>query len=215
MRIAVLGTGTVGQTIGTKLVDLGHDVWMGSRSADNDKGTAWADAHGSQAHLATFADAAARGEMVFNCTGGMVSLQALTAAGAENLSGKILLDLANPLDFSNGMPPSVRTFEGRSLAETLQAAFPEARIVKTLNTVNCDLMVDPGRVSEPTDLFIASDDAAAKAQVVTWLAEWFGWGAPIDLGDLVGARGMEAWLALWVRMWGALGTADFNVKVVR
>lgn len=215
MRIAILGTGVVGQTLGSKLVSLGHEVWMGSRTADNDKGTAWAAAAGEGAHLAPFAEAAARGEVVLNCTGGLVSMQALQAAGADKLADKILVDIANPLDFSQGMPPVVRTFEGRSLAETLQAAFPATRVVKTLNTVNCELMADPGRLSEPTDLFIAGDDAEAKAQVARWLGEWFGWGAPIDLGDLVGARGMEAWLALWVRMWGALGTADFNIKVVR
>lgn len=212
MTHAVLGTGMVGKAIATKLRSLGHEVHMGSRTADNAAATAWAAEHGGRA--ATFADAAAAADIVWNCTSGGASLEALRLAGAENLAGKILIDLANPLDFSQGFPP-VLSVQGRdSLGEQIQRAFPQARVVKTLNTMNCLLMVDPTRVPEPTDVFVSGDDAAAKATVIGILHS-FGWAAPIDLGDISTARGTEAWLPLWVRLYGTLGTPDFNLKLVR
>lgn len=212
MHHAVLGTGMVGKAIATKLRSLGHDVTMGSRTPDNAAAVAWAAEHGGRA--ATFAQAAAAADVVWNCTNGAGSLDALSMAGAENLAGKVLLDLANPLDFSQGFPP-VLSVQGRdSLGEQIQRAFPQARVVKTLNTMNCLLMVDPGRLPEPTDVFVSGDDGAAKATVVAILQS-FGWAAPVDLGDLSTARGTEAWLPLWVRLYGALGTPDFNLKLVR
>lgn len=212
MHHAVLGTGMVGKAIASKLRSLGHDVTMGSRTADNAAALAWAAEHGGRA--ATFAQAAAAADVVWNCTSGAGSLEALSMAGAENLAGKVLLDLANPLDFSQGFPP-VLSVQGRdSLGEQIQRAFPQARVVKTLNTMSCLLMVDPGRLPEPTDVFVSGNDAGAKATVVAILQS-FGWAAPVDLGDISTARGTEAWLPLWVRLYGALGTSDFNLKLVR
>lgn len=212
MHHAVLGTGMVGKAIASKLRSLGHDVTMGARSAENAAATAWAAEHGGRA--GTFRQAAAAGQVVWNCTNGVASLEALALAGAENLAGKVLVDLANPLDFSQGFPP-VLSVQGRdSLGEQIQRAFPQARVVKTLNTMNCLLMVDPTRVPEPTDVFVSGDDAGAKGAVVAILQS-FGWAAPIDLGDITTARGTEAWLPLWVRLYGALGTPDFNLKLVR
>ena len=213
MKIAVLGTGMVGNAIGDKLVALGHEVRMGARTPDNEKAVAWARASGGS--HGTFADAAAFGEVVFNCTNGLHALDALRAAGADNLRGKVVLDIANPLDFSRGMPPSVVQFEGRSLGEVLQDAFPGARIVKTLNTVNCNVMVDASRVPGDSTMFVAGNDPEAKATVRGILTEWFGWKDVIDLGDITGARGLEAWLPLWVRLWGTLQTPDFNLRIVR
>jgi 8-hydroxy-5-deazaflavin:NADPH oxidoreductase len=216
MRIAVLGTGMVGNALGHKLVQLGHEVRMGSRDAGNAKAAAWARAAGKGASHGTFADAAAFGEWVFNCTAGVASLEALKAAGAENLRGKVLVDIANPLDFSRGMPPSLSVCNTDSLGEQLQRAFPEARVVKTLNTVNCELMVDASRVAGGEHhLFMAGNDAQAKAQVLALLREGFGWKHVIDLGDISNARATEQLLPLWVRLYGALGTPHFNFKVVR
>jgi len=212
MKHAVLGTGVVGQTIATKLSALGHTVTMGSRRADNAAALSWAAAHAGQ--HATFAEAAAAGEMVWNCTKGEHSLAALEQAGADHLAGKVLVDLSNPLDFSQGFPP-VLSIQGRdSLAETIQRAFPRARVVKTLNTMSSAVMVDPGHLAEPTEVFVSGDDAAARAAVVAVLQS-FGWLAPVELGDLSTARGTEAWLPLWVRLYGALGTGDFNLRLVR
>lgn len=214
MNYAVLGTGTVGRTIASRLVDLGHPVRMGSRRADHPDARAWADAAGPLASVGTFADAAAWGEVVVNCTAGAASLAALHAAGARNLAGKVLIDIANPLDFSRGFPPTLSVTNDDSLGEQIQRAFPEARVVKTLNTLNARLMVDPGRLPGPHDVFLSGDDPTAKAQVAELLRA-FGWASIVDLGGIDTARGTEAWLLLWVRLYGALGTADFNLRLVR
>jgi len=215
MKIGILGTGPVAQTIGTKLVALGHEVRLGSRDAANPKAVTWASAAGAKASHGTFARAAAFGELVFNCTSGAASLEALRSAGVENLRGKILIDVANPLELSKGMPPSLFTGNTDSLGEQIQRAFPETLVVKALNTVNCQLMVDPRRVAGGEhSIFVSGNDAAAKATVTELLAT-FGWKSIIDLGDISTARGTESYLPLWLRLWGALGTPDFNVRIVR
>ena len=171
MRIGVLGTGVVGQTLAGKLVELGHEVRMGSRQAGNEKAVDWARSAGDRASEGTFADAAASGELVINATTGGASLEALEAAGAENLAGKVLVDVANPLDFSEGMPPTLCVCNDDSLGERIQAAFPEARVVKALNTVNAAVMVAPDSLSESTNLFVCGNDAGAKAQVIELLRD--------------------------------------------
>lgn len=216
MKIAVLGTGMVGNAIGSKLVALGHEVKMGSRTANNEKAVEWAKQAGGKSSQGTFADAAAFGEIVFVCTNGQGTLDALKAAGAPNLAGKVVIDVSNPLDFSKGMPPSLFTRSDESLGERVQQAFPEAKVVKTLNTVNCQLMVDAGRVNGGDhDMFVAGNDAGAKGKVVEILKGWFGWKTVHDLGDITAARATEMYLPLWLRMWGSLKTADFNLKFVR
>jgi predicted dinucleotide-binding enzyme len=212
MKIAVLGTGIVGRTIATKLVELGHHVRMGSRRADHPGANEWAKLAGGKASVGTFAEAAAFGELVWNCTSGGNSLAALEAAGADNLAGKVLVDVANPLDFSKGMPPTLTIVNDDSLGEAIARTFPQAKVVKTLNTMNCQVMVDPGRVPGDHDVFVCGEDAPAKAKVVELLRS-FGWKKPIDLGGISAARGTEMWLLLWVRLFGALGTADFNLHL--
>jgi predicted dinucleotide-binding enzyme len=199
MRIGVLGTGTVGRTIAAKLSELGHDVLVGSRTAGED--------------AVPFPDAAAHGELVFNCTAGAASLEALGAAGEENLTGKVLVDVTLPLDFSHGRPPGLFVSNDDSLGEQVQRAFPEARVVKALNTVNAAVMVDP---IPGTNLFVCGNEEEAKAQVGE-LLQSFGWPAEaiIDLGDISNARGTEMYLPLWIRLMGALGTARFNIAVVQ
>jgi len=216
MKIGVLGTGMVGKTIARKLVGLGHEVMMGSRTADHEGAAEWVASAGERASQGTFADAAAFGQFVFNCTAGAASIDALGSARAEDLAGKTLVDVANPLDFSQGMPPSLFVCNTDSLAEQIQRAFPEARVVKTLNTVNHEVMVDPARVPGGHDVFVCGNDEAAKAQVVELLRS-FGWPAEhiVDLGDITAARGTEAHLLLWLRLRGTLGTGHFNVGVVR
>jgi len=216
MKIGVLGTGMVGRSIATKVADLGHDVMMGSRTADNEAAAEWAAAAGSGASPGTFADAAAHGEIVFNCTAGVGSLEALALAGPKNLAGKTLIDVSNPLDFSQGMPPSLFVSSTDSLAEQIQRAFPEARVVKALNMVNHEVMVEPSKVPGDHDLFICGNDDSAKKEAVA-LLESFGWPAERiqDLGDISGARGMEAYLLLWLRFWSAYGTGHLNIRVLR
>ena len=216
MRIGVLGTGMVGKTIATKLVGLGNEVMMGSRTSDNEQAAGWVAAAGSGASQGTFADATGFGEMLFNCTSGAGSLDALRSAGAGSLAGKVLIDVANPLDFSQGMPPSLLVCNTDSLGEQIQRTFPDTCVVKALNTMNCDVMVAPARVPGEHDVFVAGNDQAAKAQVRE-LLQSFGWPDEriIDLGDITAARATEMYVALWLRLWGALQTADFNIRVVK
>jgi predicted dinucleotide-binding enzyme len=216
MRIGVLGTGSAGSAIATRLLQLGHQVTMGSRTADGEALTKWLGEAGDEARGGTFAEAAADAELLFNCTAGTASLEALAAAGSENLAGKTLVDVANPLDFSAGFPPTLSVCNDDSLAERIQAAFPETRVVKSLNTVNCAVMVDPSRVRGDHTIFVCGDDEAAKAQVRA-LLEAFGWppDSILDLGDLTGARGTEMYLALWLRLYGTLESADFNIALTR
>jgi predicted dinucleotide-binding enzyme len=206
MKIGVLGTGMVGETIASKLVALGHQVMIGSREASNPKSAAWVARAGAGARAGTFADAAEFGELLFNCTKGTVSLEALKMAGEPRLAGKVLIDVANILPVPAGGAPS--------LGEQIQRAFPSAKVVKTLNTVNCDLMVDAGKLPGPHSLFISGNDAAAKKQVRELLSS-FGWKDVLDLGDITTASASEAYVALWVTLYRTLGTARFNVQLVR
>ncbi|APX04606.1 MULTISPECIES: NADPH-dependent F420 reductase [unclassified Arthrobacter] len=216
MKIAVLGTGVVGRTLAGKLVESGHDVVMGSRSATNEAAVGWAAGAGPRARAGTFFDAAAEGEVVINATPGTVSLEVLAAASTKNLAGKVLIDVANPLDHTAGFPPSLAISNTDSLAETIQRAFPTARVVKALNTMRADVMVAPDRLAGGDhDVFIAGDDAEAK-DVVAGLLREFGWRPEHirDLGGLDAARGMEMWLPLWLRIFLQQGDRLFNIKVV-
>ena len=215
MKIGVFGTGTVGSTIATKLAKLGHEVKMGSRTAGNAKAAAWVKASGAKAWQGTFAEAAAFGELLFNCTSGVGALAALELAGKKNIGSKILVDVSNPLDFSKGMPPSLTVCNTDSLAEQIQRAFPEAKVVKALNTMNANLMVDPSLVKGDHDVFVCGNDAGAKAQVTELLKGGFGWKHVVDVGDLTAARGQEMFVIFWVRLFSAGGSPMFNVHVVR
>jgi 8-hydroxy-5-deazaflavin:NADPH oxidoreductase len=214
MNIAVLGTGMVGQTIGAKLAELGHEVRIGSRSASNEKAEEWAKKAGKNASHGTFADAAAFGEIVFNCTNGMSALGALRMAGAKNLAGKVLIEVSNPLDFSKGFPPTLSVCNDDSLGEQIQREFPDAKVVKTLNTVNCQLMVNPSLVPGEHDIFMSGNDAGAKVKT-QWILESFGWKNIIDLGDITTARGAEQLLPIWVRLMGLFKTPQFNFHIAR
>lgn len=225
MDIAVLGTGMVGQALAGGLRRLGHSVVVGTRDpaatlarteADgmgNPPFAAWQADHTDVA-LTTFGEAAAGAELVVLAGNGGAAIDMLAAAGADHLAGKVVLDVTNPLDFSAGFPPTLFVKDTDSLAEQVQAAFPEAKVVKSLNTLTAPLMVDPGLLGEATTVFVSGDDADAKARV-TELLTALGHADVIDLGGLETARGTEMFLPLWLRTMGALGTATFNIKVVR
>ena len=227
MRIAVLGTGIVGQTLGARLAELHHQVVMGTRSpaatlARDEHGrygtppfNAWLSQH-PRVELASYAEAARFGELVINATSGAGSLNALQSAGASNLADKILIDVANPLEAAPSGPPALFVANTDSLAEQIQRAFPYTKVVKTLNTVTARLMVNPRLVAggEHT-IFVSGNDAEAKKSVCEWLEAWFGWKHILDLGDITTARGMEMYMALWLRLAGALGTGVLNIHVVK
>jgi predicted dinucleotide-binding enzyme len=216
MRYGVLGTGMVGQAISARLAGLGHDVVMGSRDAGNAKANEWAAQQGHQVGVATFAGAAAHGEVIVNATGGAVTLDVLAMAGADNLDGKVLVDLSNPMDPASGFPPTLLVANTDSMGEQIQRAYPGARVVKSLNTINCDVMVDPTLVPGEHVVFVAGEDAEAKAGVAAMLTE-FGWpaGRIVDLGGIEAARATEMYLQLWIRLNLAGGGHLFNIAVNR
>ncbi len=216
MNVGVFGTGAAGKMIGRRLVSLGHEVLMGSRRADNPDAVAWAQQAGQHAHQGTFDDAARFGELLFNCTAGTASLDVIGSVQREHLAGKVLVDLANPLDFSGGFPPSLAVSNTDSLGEQIQRAHPELRVVKSLNTMHSGIMVDPARLAGPHNVFLSGNDPDAKTMVADVLQE-FGWPPPsiLDLGDITTARGTEMFLPLWLRLYGALGTGEFNIGIVR
>lgn len=217
MKIAVFGTGMVGDTIGSKLIELGHEVMMGSRSASNEKAKAFVAKHKSGASAGTYADAAKFGELIFNCTKGDGSIDAIRTAG-NAIDGKIIIDVSNPLDFSKGAPPSLvpSLSNTNSLGEEIQKTFPSTKVVKTLNTMWCGLMVNPNMIGggDHTN-FICGNDAGAKGKVKNLLHE-FGWKNEnlLDIGDITSARGSEAVLPIWLRVWSATQNGAFNFKIV-
>ncbi|MCW2960655.1 MAG: hypothetical protein JWM90_1042 [Thermoleophilia bacterium] len=216
MKIAVLGTGMVGRSLAGKFEELGHDVVMGTRDPDasRERILAWHEAH-ERITLRTFAVAAAGSELIVLAVSGTSSLDVLELVGAETLDSKIVMDVTNPLDVSQGMPPSLTISNTDSLGEQLQRAFPDARIVKTLNTVTASLMVDPERLGDGEHtVFVSGNDTKACDEVEEILREWFGWRHVLRLGDITTARGAEMYLPLWLRMWTALETPMFNVHVV-
>jgi 8-hydroxy-5-deazaflavin:NADPH oxidoreductase len=216
MKVGVLGTGMVGTTLAGKLLELGHEVTIGAREAGNPKALAWVGEAGEGADQSAFEGAAAFGELVINATAGGASLAALEQAGADNLAGKVLIDVANPIAADSGSPPTLELCNTDSLGERIQRAFPDARVVKALNTVNAAVMVDPGRLPEPTAVFVCGEDGAAKSTVAELLVE-LGWEPEqvIDLGGIGAARGTEMYLALWLRTMAATGNPFFNVRLVR
>lgn len=227
MKAAVLGTGSVGQTIASRLAGLGHQVVMGTRDVAESKLRKAADAFGNPAigewveknpsvKLVTFSEAAAFGEIVFNCTKGVYGIEALTLAGKENLTGKTIVDISNPLDFSKGMPPTLTISNDNSLGEEIQKQFPNAKVVKALNTMWCGLMVNPAMINGGDhSTFVCGNDQDAKAQVKTILKS-FGWAEKniLDLGDITNSRGTEMYLPLWVRIFGVTQNGAFNIKIV-
>jgi predicted dinucleotide-binding enzyme len=226
LRIGVLGTGVVGQSIAAKLAEIEHEVVVGTRDPSatlartkpdpfgNPPFSVWLGKH-PKVMLGTFEKAGEHGELLVNATTGTGSIEALEAAGENNLAGKILVDIANPLDFSNGMPPSLTVCNTDSLGEQIQRRFPKAKVVKTLNTMNAYLMVGPKQLADGGHtVFVSGNDDAAK-KTVTELLQSFGWEDIVDLGDITTARGTEMLLPLWVRAWGAVKTPMFSFKLVR
>jgi predicted dinucleotide-binding enzyme len=214
MKIGIIGSGNAGQTLGSALVGQGHEVKLGTRSPQ--KLDEWLQqVNDTRASVGSFQDAAAHGDIVINATAGTGALDALHAAGGNNLHGKILIDIALPLDFSDGAL-SLFVANTDSLGEQIQRAFPDVKVVKTLNTVASALMVNPRSLADSQhDLFISGNDADARNEVIGYLKEWFGWESIIDLGDITSARSTEMLFALLVRVHMTLGHSNFNFKVVR
>lgn len=224
MKISILGTGMVGKAIAEKMAELGHEVFMGTRNAEETKnreekdGTLFADWLGTTPiiDVVNYNELPDDSNLFINATSGSGSVDALKATGKEKLKGNTILDVANPLDFSQGMPPSLFICNTDSLGETIQREFPESRVVKSLNTMNCYLMMNPSLVPGDHTVFISGNDDDAKKEIESLLVS-IGWKPSniIDLGDISTARGTEMLLPVWLRLWGALGTSEFNFYIAR
>lgn len=229
-KIAVFGTGTVGQTIALKLISLGYGVMIGTRSVEETLSRTSKDVYGNpsfkewhaangKVEVGTFSEAAQFGELLFNTTKGTATLEVLKSAGEKNLDNKILIDVANPLDFSKGMPPALvpELSNTNSLGEEIQKTFPNLNVVKTLNTMWCGLMVNPAMIGGGDHInYICGNDVESKSKVISLLKE-FGWKDEniLDIGDISSARGTEAVLPVWLRVFGTLQTGAFNFKLVK
>jgi len=229
MKIAIIGTGSVGQTFAVALTTLGHQVIIGTRNVEEKLSVSAKDGFGNPSFsewyasnkavkLGTFAEAAVFGDIIVNATQGSHSLNALQLAGSEHIKGKIVIDIANPLDFSKGMPPSLipELSNTHSLGEEIQNKFPESFVVKTLNTMWNGLMVNPNLIAGGDHtVFICGNNEETKTTVKFLLHE-FGWRetAILDLGDISASRGMEAILPIWLRIWTTTQNGAFNFKIV-
>jgi 8-hydroxy-5-deazaflavin:NADPH oxidoreductase len=227
--IGILGTGIVGQTLASKFIKLGYDVMLGTRYVSERLAGTEKDGYGNppfsewyalnkSIRLGTFKESAIFGEIILNATQGANSINALKLADAKNLSGKILIDVSNPLDFSRGMPPNLipELSNTNSLGEEIQKTFPGLRVVKTLNTMWCGLMVNPGMINKGDhNVFMCGNDSDAKVKVKQILKS-FGWTTKniIDLGDISSARGTEMYLPFWLSVSGTKKSGAFNIKIV-
>lgn len=216
MNIGILGSGSVGKTLGSGLVKIGHAVKLGTRSPGRSDLAEWVKKTGAGASDGTLEESARFGELLFLCTKGEGALDAVRLAGQANIARKVLIDVTNPLDFSKGMPPSLlpQYSNTNSLGEEVQKALPEARVVKSLNIVNCEVMENPRKSGGDPTMFVCGNDPAAKA-TVTGILGSFGWKDVMDLGDIAAARGMEMMLPVWLRLWMATKNAYIGFKIIR
>ena len=226
-NIGILGTGVVGQTIAAKLLDLGYQVMVGTRDVNKTQAqrepspmglppfSEWHKKH-PNVKLGLFVDAAKFGELIFLCAKGQASVDAVKLAQPENFKGKTVVDISNPLDFSKGMPPSLipHLSNTNSVGEEVQKALPDAHVVKSLNIVNCEVMVNARKSGGSPTMFVAGNNPSAKAEV-TRVLQQFGWEDILDLGDISASRGMEMMLPIWLRIWGATKNGYIGFKIVR
>jgi 8-hydroxy-5-deazaflavin:NADPH oxidoreductase len=209
MHIAIVGSGDVARALGGAFMRAGHETTLGTRDPEQTRAREeWA---GVDLPLAAYPDL--RGEVFLNATRGDASLAALQAVG-PTLDGKVVIDTSNALDFSHGLPPSLFVCNTDSVAEQLQRALPEVRLVKMFNTMNCHVMADPASLGQDSTIFLAGNDESAR-QTAAALARDLGWIDVLDLGDLTAARGLEMYIPLWLRIWNAVGVEAFNIKVIR
>ena len=213
MKVGILGSGKVGQTLGLGFARQGHEVTIGTRTPDSEKLQAWIREAGSGAKTGTFADAAKAELLVLACLGSAVE-DVINSAGPTAFAGKTVIDTTNPLDFGNGGSPGLFVGLTDSLGERIQKRLPKAKVVKCFNTVPNSLMVNPGALGDRREMLICGDDSTAKSRVAEILRE-FGWTGAIDVGGIDGARWLEALVPLWVRVSNAVGTWDQCFQVAR
>jgi 8-hydroxy-5-deazaflavin:NADPH oxidoreductase len=214
MRVGVLGSGVVGQTLGRGFVELGHEVKLGSRTPEKGELAEWAKGRGRNASIGTFADTARHGELLVLCCLGEAANEVIDLAGPSHFDGKVVIDATNPLDFSRGMPPTIFVGLSDSLGERIQKKLPQSRVVKCFNIVPNSLMIRPELGGTTPTMMIAGNDDGAKSQVTEILRE-FGWTETVDIGGIDGARWLEALVPLWVRAAAKVGNFHCAFKLLK
>jgi predicted dinucleotide-binding enzyme len=214
VKIGILGSGDVGQALGRGFARHGHDVCVGSRTPQSEKLQAWLKETPGKASTGTFAQAAAHGELVVLATLGAAVEEVIDLAGVGAFAGKVVLDATNPLDFSKGMPPGLFVGTTDSLGERVQRKLPRAQVVKCFNTVSNTQMIDPKFTEGAPQMFICGNDADAKKRTDALLRD-LGWPGSLDVGDIEGARWLEALVPLWVRAGVTLNAWSHAFKVVQ
>ncbi|MEL6670510.1 MAG: NAD(P)-binding domain-containing protein [Bacteroidota bacterium] len=226
MKVAILGTGSVGQAVANKLLSLGHQVFVGTRDVEDTMNRTEKDGFGNppisfwikehpEVKLMTFKEAVQEGsDLVVFAMNGQQAIHVLKTVGSEALTDKIMMDISNPLDFSNGFPPSLFVSNTDSLGEQIQREFPSLKVVKTLNTMSNPIMVNPSALEGDHTVFMSGNDEGAKAKVSEVLQS-FGWPERniFDLGDISTARGTEMILPIWLRLYGKIQSPLFNFHI--
>jgi predicted dinucleotide-binding enzyme len=200
MRIGILGTGRVAQTLAGPWAAAGHDIQFGSRDPQSKS---------LDFPVGSLADTVTTTDIVVNATPGAASLQTLTALGAERFAGKTVIDVANA-----STPAFDLVYPNSSLGEQLQAALPTAKIVKTMNTAAMTIITNPAAIG-PSSVFLSGDDPGAKTEVSALLAD-LGWppDSIVDLGGIRSARGTEHYFLMFAALIQARKSPDFNILLV-
>lgn len=214
MRIGILGSGIVGRSLGKGFASNGHDVRLGTRTPEKQEVQEWLKTTKGKVSAGTFSETATYGQIIVLCSLGEATEAVIKVAGMKNFDGKLVIDATNPLDFSKGMPPGLFVGTTDSLGERVQRMLPNAKVVKCFNIVNNQTMINPRMKEGLPDMIICGNDEAAKREVAGLLKE-FGWGEPIDIGGIDGARWLEAYTALWVRLAIKLGNWGVAAKILR
>lgn len=195
MNIGIIGSGIVGQQLGLGFIKLGHEVKVGSRDAS--KLVEWEKNAGEKASKGSFEGAAKFGEVIILATSWSGTQNAISISGKENFNGKVVIDVTNPLDFSEGAPPKFAVELGNSGGEQVQNWLPNSKVVKAFNTISAYTMCNPELEEGAPDLFIAGNDDEAKKTVSSYADKW-GWANIVDLGDISQSYWLETLAMLWI-----------------
>jgi predicted dinucleotide-binding enzyme len=221
MKIGVIGSGDVGRRLADGLLDLGHEVKIGTRDTSKKEVVEWIDKHRKKgarepeyASVGSFAESASYGDyLIIISTAWSGTSNAIAMADPNNMKNKIVIDTTNPLDFSQGLPPRMAVGHTDSAAETVQRLLPQAKVIKAFNIVGNPHMVHPDFPGGPPTMFICGDDEQAKKMVIENILTPFGW-ETIDIGGLEGARLLEPLAMLWITYYFRTGTGNHAFKLL-
>ncbi len=218
MKIGVLGSGDVGRRLSDGFIELGHIVKIGSRDPTKEEVVQWVSNHGGEegkASAGNFEEAASFGEILVIATSWNGTSNSIRLAGTKNFAGKIVIDVTNPLDFSEGMPPKLAISHSDSGGETIQRLIPEAKVVKAFNIVGNPHFLHPDfRNGGPPTMFICGNDEQAKKEISDDILTKFGW-ETIDIGGIEGARLLEPLALLWITYYFRTGNGNHAFKLLK